>query len=218
MKTKDKIISEATKAFNENGFGAVSLQELAQKTGISRGNLTYHFKDKEALLQAISDKMWGQMREEKEKSRSFPSFENLHNVVQLYYKMQLEYAFIFLDTHVLNHPIIKSKFRAITKETLEDNKAAIAFSIQLGNLKPELIPGTYHNIGFLAWMIIFFWLPQQIIRGKKTGDDGAKMIWSLLVPHMTEKGIISFKKFYGEAYYNSLGESFEVDAHSFISF
>ena len=77
MKTKDKIISEATKAFNKNGFGAVSLQELAQKTGISRGNLTYHFKDKDALLQAISDKMWEQMKKEKEKSRSFPSFENL---------------------------------------------------------------------------------------------------------------------------------------------
>ena len=218
MKTKDKIISEATEAFNKNGFGAVSLQELAQKAGISRGNLTYHFKDKDALLQAISDKMWEQMKKEKEKSRSFPSFENLHNVVQLYYKMQLEYAFIFLDTHVLNHPIIKSEFRAMTQQTLEDNKAAIAFSIQLGNLKPEPIPGIYHNIGFSAWMITFFWLPQQIIRGKKTGKDGEKIIWSLLVPHMTEKGITSFKKFYGEDFFNSLGESFEVDAHSFFSF
>ena len=43
-------MAEATKTFNKSGFNAVNLFELSNQLGISRGNLTYHFKDKESLL------------------------------------------------------------------------------------------------------------------------------------------------------------------------
>jgi len=218
MTTKEKIIKAATDLFNQSGFSAISLFELAQHIGMSRGNLTYHFKDKDALLEATAQQMWSKIEAERNKSRRFPSFENLHNEVQLYYHFQKEYAFIFLDTHVLNHPIIKEQFRKMTEQTIRDNKAAIAFSIQLGNLKPEPVPGTYHNISFLAWMITFYWLPQQIIRGEQTKEDGEKLIWTILMPHFTTKGVESFKAFFGEGYFNSLGDSFEEDLGEIISF
>ncbi len=216
--TKQKIIQQAKKLFNQNGFSAISLFELAQKLDMSRGNLAYHFKDKDILLRAIADEMWHKIESARAKSRKLPSFENLHDEVQLYYRFQKEYAFIFLDTHVLNHPIIKKHFRKMTEQTIEDFKAGIAFSIKLGNMKEEPVAGMYHNIAFITWMISFYWLSQQIIRGEKTGEDGEKMIWSILVPHFTEKGIHSFKGFFGEEYYNNLGEPFEVDLNKFITF
>lgn len=216
--TKDKIISTAIKCFNKEGYGALSLYEIAKATGMSRGNLTYHFKDKDTLLEAITQQMWSKIQGERNKSRQLPSFQNLHNEVQLYYKFQKEYAFIFLDPHVLNHPLVKEQFREMTRQTIEDNKAAIAFSIKLGNMKPEPIQGTYHNIAFITWMLSFFWLAQQIIRGEKTGEDGEKMIWSILIPHFTDKGLKSFKTFFGEDYYNNLGESFSADLTSLIEF
>ncbi len=218
MTTKEKIISKAREQFNENGFSAVSLFELAQTLGMSRGNLAYHFKDKNVLLEAIANEMWLKLEAERNKSRRFPSFENLHNEVQLYYHFQKEYAFIFLDTHVLNHPVIKKKFREMTAQTIKDNKAALAFAVKLGNLKPEPVPGTYHNIAFLTWMVTFFWLPQQIIRGEKKKEDGEKMIWTMLLPHFTEKGIESFKSFFGQDYFDALGESFDSYLNQLISF
>jgi AcrR family transcriptional regulator len=218
MTTKEKIIQQATLQFNQFGFSAVSLFELSQKMEMSRGNLAYHFKDKNFLLEAIANEMWSKIETERNKSRKFPSFENLHNEVQLYYHFQKEYAFIFLDTHVLNHPVIKQKFREMTEQTIADNKAAIAFSIKLGNLKPEVIPGTYHNIAFMAWMVSFYWLPQQIIRGEKKKEDGEKLIWTMLLPYFTQKGIESFKAFFGEQYLGNLGDSFESDMNKLISF
>ncbi len=218
MSTREKIIKEAIKSFNKEGFGAISLFEIAQHVGISRGNLTYHFKDKDALLAAISDEMWAKMEEETKKSRKLPSFENLHNEAQLIYRTQKEYSFIFMDVHMLNHPIIKTRFREMTAQTIADNKAAIAFSIQLGNMRPETISGQYHNIAVITWMLAFYWLPQQIIRGQKLPEDGEKMIWSIMLPHFTEKGIKSFKAFFGEEYYNSLGEPFDQEMKSLISF
>lgn len=218
MNTKEKIIQEATKAFNKNGFGAVTLHEIANKLGISRGNLTYHFKDKDVLIEAISDQMWQKIEAERAKSRKLPSFENLHNEVQLYMKFQKEYAFIFLDNHVLNHSKIKKQFREMTNTTIRDNKAAIAFAIQLGNMKPEPIPGLYNNVAFNTWMISFFWMSQQMIRGEKNQKDGEKLLWSLIIPHLTVKGIKSFKNFFGPEYLESLGEPFEVDINSMIAF
>ena len=56
--TKQKIIDLAVDLFNKEGFAAISLQELADELGMSRGNLTYHFKDKKALLQGITEQLW----------------------------------------------------------------------------------------------------------------------------------------------------------------
>lgn len=218
MSTRQKIIQQATRLFNEKSFAAISLFELAQAIGMSRGNLTYHFKDKDKLLKAIADEMWEKIEKEKSKSRQLPSFENLHNEIQLYYKYQKQYAFIFLDHHVLNHAVVKKQFRKMTKQTIADNEAAIAFALELGNLKQEPVKGMYHNIAFTTWTLAFFWLAQQIIRGDRVGIDGEKMIWSLLIPHMTEKGIRSFVKFFGKEYYESLGEPFEVNLSQLISF
>jgi len=218
MNTKEKIIKKATQEFNKKGFNAISLFELAQKMEMSRGNLTYHFKDKEVLLEAISNEMWGKIEKERSKSRQLPSFENLHNEVQLYYKFQKEYGFIFLDNHVLNHPLIKKQFQEITKQTIKDNQAAIAFSIQIGNMRPEPAPGIYYNLALTVWMMTFYWLSQKSVRGKNKKEDGEKLIWSLLIPHMTEKGIASFKKFFGEKYFETLGPPFDFNIQSYISF
>jgi len=216
--TKSKILTAATKLFNKSGYASVNLFEMANELNISRGNLTYHFKDKESLLEAIADQMWAKMEKERNKSRKFPSFENLHNEVGLYYKFQKEYSFIFLDNHVLNHPKIKKKFRQFTKQSITDIKATIAFSINLGNVKKEQVSGTYNNIAFITWMLTFYWFSQQIIRGEKTKEDGERMIWSIMVPHFTEKGLCSFKDFFGQTYLDQLGEPFQSNLEELINF
>ena len=59
--TKSKIISTACKYFNHSGFSPVSLFELAQHMEMSRGNLTYHFKDKEGIAKVLYDSLLNRM-------------------------------------------------------------------------------------------------------------------------------------------------------------
>jgi len=195
--TKNKIIEFAIPLFNKVGFGTIKLQEIAEGLGMSRGNVTYHFKDKDALLAMIAQQMWAKIEQE---------------------KIQKEYAFIFLDPHVLRHPLIREQFRQMTAQTIADNKAGIAFSIKLGNMKPEQVPGTYHNLAFITWMLSFFWLAQRVIRDDQTEKGVEKLVWTMLIPHFTEKGLQAFKTFFGEAYYNDLGDSFEIDLSELIAF
>jgi len=216
--TKLRILKQARAIFNREGFASITLFELAQIMKMSRGNLAYHYKTKDDLLVAVADEMWGKFETERSKSRLFPSFENLQNEISLYHKIQKEYAFIFMDTHVLNHHSIKPQFRKITKMAIEDNKATIAFAIQIGNMKAETIDGLYNNLAVNTWMLMFFWLTQQIIRGEKSSADGEKMVWSLLLPHFTKKGLHSFEKFFGKEYLENLGEPFNTDIQTLVSF
>jgi len=217
MNTKGKIIELSIKLFNQFGFNSISLQEIANNLNISRGNLTYHFKDKDFLLKKIIIQMWLEFEKEKQTSRVFPSFENLHNEIKIFYVLQNKYSFIFLDSQMSSHPIIKSKLIEMMQTSVEQNKATILFSIQLGNMKPEVIKGSYNNLAFSVWMISSFWLFQQRILGDESIKDAEKMIWSLLLPFFTEKGIKSFKNFFGNKYFSNIGESFNYKIEQFTS-
>ena len=50
MSTKQRILKSATKIFNENGFSGITLFEIAGKLKMTRGNLAYHYKDKDLSL------------------------------------------------------------------------------------------------------------------------------------------------------------------------
>lgn len=208
--TRDKIIASATELFNQHGFGAISLHEIAQTMGISRGNLTYHFSNKDELLEAIANEMWAKKEIDQKKRRDFPSFENLDNETRMYFKLQKEYTFIFNDLHVMKHPILEEKFRQFSLSSIKDHEAAIAFAIRLGNMKPEPFEGAYHNLCLTIWIIALFSLPQQTIRKVFDETENRRIVWSLILPHFTTKGIQSFEAHFGTAFYKSIGKPFKV--------
>lgn len=57
--TRDRILSEALRLFNEQGYGNVTTAALAASVGIAEGNLWYHFNSKKALLEAIGEQFDG---------------------------------------------------------------------------------------------------------------------------------------------------------------
>lgn len=218
MTNRETILVNAKKLFNKNGYGAVSLFEIAQDSGVSRGNITYHFKDKHRILEVLTAEMTAKIEKEKYQSKQFPSFENLIVTARLMYDIQREYSFIFFDALVQSHVLVKDKYQRVVDEFVADCKAAIAFSIEIGNMKPEAIKGMYNNIATLCQMITFYWLPQQMMRGKRIEGEGEKIVWGLLIPHFTEKGLKSFKNYFGEQYMESLGEPFEKQISQLITF
>jgi len=55
MKTRARILNTARDLFNAERFGNVTTADLAAACGIAEGNLWYHFKNKRALLEALTD-------------------------------------------------------------------------------------------------------------------------------------------------------------------
>jgi len=217
-KTKEKIISTAIEVFNERGFSSVNLRELSEIIGVSRGNLTYHFKDKEALLKAIVTDMWNHISSEMSKTLEVPSFENMHRRTKLYYEFQKKYAFIFLDIRVQMHHAVHDQFKSMINKTIENYSQMIALGIQIGTLKDEEVPGTYRSLIHAVWMTSFYRLSQQQTRGIREEDDSEMLIWGLILPHLTMKGIQGFRAYFGDDNYNTIDQSFDLKKHAYIAF
>ena len=52
-KTKQFILDESNKLFYMNGYASTSFSDIVEKTGLSKGNITYHFKNKQIILEGI---------------------------------------------------------------------------------------------------------------------------------------------------------------------
>ncbi len=218
MSTRDKILLTSKELFRAQGMGAPTLNLLAQKVGISRGNLTYYFKDKDALLEALAQEMWAKYETSIGRAMQFPSWGSTNRTTEVYLKLQKEYAFIFQDVRVLSHPMIVEQIQKMKEDLLKRQMSTIAFSIQIGNMNKERIPGSYRNICEMIWMINFYWLSSETYRKANENTSWDKLVWSVILPYFTDKGIQSFKKHFGEEYYQALGETYQTNDYQLIDF
>ena len=70
----------------------------------------------------------------------FASWENTNNATTAFHELQKEYPFIFRDKQVMAFPIVKAQIEKIYKDDLKRQMAMISFSIQVGNMRPEIVP------------------------------------------------------------------------------
>lgn len=57
------LVRAAAELFAERGYRATTFADVAERSGISRGSIPWHFGNKEGLLAAVIDQMTAQMRE-----------------------------------------------------------------------------------------------------------------------------------------------------------
>lgn len=53
MRTRTRILKEAMELFNTKGYHAASISDIIEASGVQRGNLYFHFKNKEELALAL---------------------------------------------------------------------------------------------------------------------------------------------------------------------
>ncbi|MFT4761780.1 MAG: hypothetical protein ACI9XO_003888 [Paraglaciecola sp.] len=208
MTTREKILSVSKTYFNTHGFGAPTLYSLAKEIGISRGNLTYYFKDKETLLAALVEEMFITYTINSAKATQVISWSSLLKKMKVLHQLQKEYGFIFFDKQVLLNPLVKSQIQRMREDSIDKMMSMMSYSIKVGNMKPEPFPGIYHNINRSYWTISFYWYISKEFQSDPEETNWDKILWSLLLPHFTERGIDSFIRHFGNEYYRSLGKPF----------
>lgn len=92
--TADQIINASLKLFNEQGYAATSLSEIARSVGISQGNLTYHFPTKRDLVRRIENDVRAQAQARRARLR--PGNVADAYVERLLFGMKLAWNYRFL--------------------------------------------------------------------------------------------------------------------------
>lgn len=93
MKTKDRILEIARRNFNRYGFSAVTMRQIAEEAGISPGNLTYYYRYKRDIVNALMDQSFSETYQP-EPINTLDEF--LNQVRRMLETLQRD-AFYFLD-------------------------------------------------------------------------------------------------------------------------
>lgn len=86
--TKERILEEALKLFAQSGYMGTSMNDIADKLGVTKAALYKHYKSKQEILDSIVEKM-NQMDMERVKKYEMPE-GNMEEVVKGYQSMALD--------------------------------------------------------------------------------------------------------------------------------
>jgi AcrR family transcriptional regulator len=190
MSTKQKIFEASIKSFNDYGVANVRLQQIADECGISVGNLAYHFKNKEAIVNFVYDQLFQEFSYILSEYLIEESFIGINNNLSKFYPFFMQYKFFFTDIFEIerNYPTIIKNWHQFSNKLLSQLKSRIDYDIMRGSLvaqSDEMNELLASNI----WMSIVFWMPQRILRGQPIELKLFKeAVWSQIIPYLSQKG------------------------------
>ena len=199
LNTKQKILQASISLFNQNGMANVRLQQIANEIGISAGNLAYHFRNKEAIIESINEELYQEANEILSTYRIFPNLIDFDNQLTKYFSFIQKYPFYFLDLLEIerHYPEIRSKRQVHISKMISQIRKRFDFNLQRGLVKEEPRPEVYDSIANAIWVLITFWVPQNLVRGTETSIDVKefkKMVWNQMHPYFTEQGIAEYNQ------------------------
>lgn len=196
---KDQICEHAKRLFNEKGYKQVSLREIADAAGTTIGNLTYHFPQKENLIEAIQTELHASyaddffLHADSDVSlatlyRSFLTSQKYRDNNPFYYRYVHE---LCADSKVVaqNSEQFRKKLFDYYIETFQSLK-------KTGQMRSDLTDEQYQTLVYIIIVVSTAWtqnaspyydeaLPKMTL---------AHALSDMICPYLTESGIEQWKK------------------------
>jgi AcrR family transcriptional regulator len=192
--TKDRIVNASIKLFNDYGIASVRLQQIADEIGISVGNLAYHYKNKEAIISSVYEKLFEDFQQILSAYLKTPSLLDFDSQVSYYFEFFKNYQFYITDLFAAEHPIpeVRQKWQELMTKMIFQIRKRLDFHAKRGDLIPQP-EATYDILAEAIWMTLVFWIPQQQMRLKPVVENRFKgAVWNQIKPYLTEKGTSEF--------------------------
>jgi len=191
--TKQKILEASLQLFNENGINNVRLQQIADETGISVGNLAYHFNNKEAITESIIAQVIASLHELLKQYGKYESLQDIDFFFKEFYKLCAQYRFFNFD--ILE---IKRNFpNAYESLSPLFNKVKLQLERRFELMISQRLMPKETNIKYIAsntWLFMFFIPAEGQLNGKSPGSENLyrRRLWEYILLHFTAKGKTEF--------------------------
>jgi AcrR family transcriptional regulator len=192
VKTRDRILEAALQLFNDEGVGQVSTNRIAAELGISSGNLHYHFKNKEQLVEWLYRRFELAMEPFREADKSVEALDDLWMTLHLAFETIERHRFVYRDIEALMHdyPLIRHRAPALASGGLE---AARRIGHKLVSIKVlRASPGqvdalAYHIVLTATCWYSFAKLVARDVPQAASPGFAAYQVLSLLTPYADEE-------------------------------
>lgn len=190
--TKHKILIKSLKLFNTTGISNVSLRNIADEVEISVGNLQYHFKKREDIIEALYFQLVGKIDKVFVISTDdlLKSFLNISIEI---YKILYEYNFFLLDFVAITrrNQKIKSHYSELSKRREIESLKVINVLIKNGLFREELLKNEYRCLFKRIEVISNFWFSSILIQSDVLSKDSIQeysiLISQSIYPYLTDE-------------------------------
>ena len=178
-----ELLADARRIFNRRGFSVTSFRAIATELGISPGHLHYHFKTKEAVLEALFQEIVDATE------GMFGAGVDPWSLPKAWFTLQREYVFFFreLPAILLSHETLRRRYREIARKRVGQFRALLASLSDAGMVMPEPEDGFFERFALLLWHHCNSAL--SLLPPDDTAISQAEtMLHTLLLPLLTDNG------------------------------
>lgn len=193
MKTRDKILATALRLFNEHGVPNVTLRKIAGELFISQGNLNYHFKHREDIIESLYYQLYELFEVERKKTTS--------HVIDLPFLLEstktgmenlFKYRFFMIDfnQNMRENPKLHAHFKQLEEIRRQTYEQAFNGAIKSGLMRAPAFEGEYQGLNDRIRVFSDFWIASVELYGEPI-DGAVEKYHNLLVemffPYFTKE-------------------------------
>ncbi|MGQ9856471.1 MAG: TetR/AcrR family transcriptional regulator [Fervidobacterium sp.] len=110
--TREKILSAARRLFSEKGYDGVSMEDIAQASGVRKSLIYYYFPSKDVLFEEV----WVSVIDELE-TELFSEAENEGSILKVIKKLIRKYVEFALNKQQLSKLIARERMHVLENES-----------------------------------------------------------------------------------------------------
>jgi AcrR family transcriptional regulator len=158
--TQFLILQAALELFNEHGTAAVSSNRIAERCGISKGNLQYHFRNKREIVYALFQQAIGEMDAGWYRDHLAPTLEHMAAMFVRQLQLILKYRFFYREMADLlrQDPQLRKRFADNRERRMRDLERFMLTLQSRGLMRFPPDPRRLRSIIDVTWIVNENWL------------------------------------------------------------
>jgi AcrR family transcriptional regulator len=158
--TQFRILQAALELFNEHGSAAVSSNRIAERCGISKGNLQYHFKNKQEIIYAVFQQAIHEMDGGWYRDHLAPTLEHMATMFVRQLQLILKYRFFYREMADLlrQDPQLRKRYSDNRERRMRDLEKFMLTLQAAGLMRFPPDPKRLRSIIDVTWIVNENWL------------------------------------------------------------
>jgi AcrR family transcriptional regulator len=191
--TQNRILDTAILLFNEQGTGRVSCNRIAEACGVSKGNLHYHYKNKEEIVLAVWARISHEIEEKWGEDADTPTITHMAELTQRQFNLMWRYRFFYreLNTLLARDALLKHRFLQIRQRRETSIRKFFIALIDNGVLELAEEDNALESLLRIAWIITEHWMSFLAIEDKQidaaTMQEGFQLTLQLFKPLLSDE-------------------------------